>query len=131
MTDNELERYVNDSVSIEHGGEVLVGPEGTRLVNISDREDEVDVYIDRRSDWGNPFKLEKDGGEFSRQDSVMNYATTIRRQIADGGDVFPVENIRGRLYYELRQQTLGCWCLPKLCHGVVLMNIIAEMVIEE
>lgn len=65
------------------------------------------VRIDRRTDWGNPFELGKDG---SRQAVVDNY---------DLHYLPHKPSLLGRLD-ELQGKALGCWCAPDLCHGHML-----------
>jgi hypothetical protein len=94
----------------------------TRLVNLTTVEDTDDVQaIDRRSPIGNPHVLEKDGGDYTREESVLAYATDLHEQLHDpearglAGD-----ELRAHLD-ELRGETLGCWCVPELCHGHVIL----------
>ena len=65
-----------------------------------------DVYIGRPSDWGNPFRLGKDG---TREQVVSKYEAWLMTQ----------PQLLDRLV-ELRGKRLGCWCAPQACHGDVL-----------
>jgi len=86
----------------------------TELVNIRRTPDaQIDQYIDRRSDFGNPFKLQKDGGDYTREESVEAYRDWF---YSDEN-----ETLRERAKEELKGKTLGCWCKPKACHGDVLI----------
>lgn len=67
------------------------------------------VRIDRKSEWGNPFEIDKDG---DRETVIQKYADyylphkdELQRRIQAG---------------ELRGKVLGCWCAPHACHGDVL-----------
>lgn len=64
------------------------------------------VRIDRRSRWGNPFILGRDG---TRDDVVAAY----RGHLAANPDL--LERLP-----ELRGRALGSWCAPARCHGDVL-----------
>lgn len=79
----------------------------TRVVNI--RKEDYDVYIGRGSKWGNPFKIGPDG---SRYDVIMKYKEWIKQQ-PDLMAALP----------ELKGKVLGCWCVPKACHGSVLAEL--------
>jgi len=105
-------------VTVADDGHRLVVPDDTALVNPSDaRETPDDVtWIDRRSAWGTPFVTEQSGGNYTRERAVALYEGWLRGQIERGE--LDVEELRGR--------TLACHCLPKLCHGVVVLNLIAE-----
>jgi len=89
----------------------------TELVNIRRTPaEQIDEYIDRRSDYGNPFKLKKDGGDYTREESVAAYR-----------EWFYSENkaeLRERAKEELKGKTLGCWCKPKACHGDVIVEFL-------
>jgi len=89
------------------------GTHETRIVNIRTTPDEaIDEYIDRRSDFGNPFKLEEDGGEYTRKESVEAYREYFHAESN--------ADLRERAREELAGKTLGCWCKPKACHGDVI-----------
>ncbi len=61
------------------------------------------VRVDRRSEWGNPFKLHSE----AERDTVCDrYAAYLSDRPA------LLERVA-----ELRGRVLGCWCCPKRCHG--------------
>lgn len=67
--------------------------------------EDCNVRIDRRTKWGNPFRIGKDG---TREEVVKLYAQRIwGTQLIDD---LP----------QLYKQRLGCHCYPRLCHGDVL-----------
>ena len=70
------------------------------------------VRIDRRSIWGNPFEIGKDG---DRTEVIEKYREHIRQE----ADL--IERIT-----ELRGRVLGCWCHPEPCHGGVLIELLNE-----
>lgn len=80
-----------------------------RVVNL--KVDKADVVIDRRSKWGNPFRMILKGDD-ERKRVIDRYRTWILKQdhllLALG---------------ELAGKRLGCWCHPKACHGHVLVEL--------
>ncbi len=114
-----LRETVHDDITIEDNNRTvrLIGPGGTELVNAhGPAQSDITKWIDRRSNWGNPFKLESDGGDYSREESVDLYRGWFYGHL-ETGDWEP-ETLRG--------EVIGCWCVPRLCHGVVIMNYLAE-----
>jgi len=81
----------------------------TRVVHL--RREPWDVRIDRRSKWGNPFRIPRDGDR----------ATVIRRYADEHLPAHP--ELLADLQ-ELRGKTLGCWCKPLACHGDVLVELL-------
>jgi len=79
----------------------------TKVVHL--RREPYDVRIDRRSKWGNPYRMPQDG---DRETVIAKYRDYILGKpvlLAALGD--------------LRGKTLGCWCKPAACHGDVLVNL--------
>lgn len=81
----------------------------TTVVNMKD--DFYDVYIGRGSQWGNPFKIGKDG---TREEVIEKYQEYLK------GNPKLVEEAKK----ELKGKKLGCYCKPLLCHGDVLVELI-------
>jgi hypothetical protein len=67
------------------------------------------VNVGRPSEWGNPFKLGRDG---TRADVIAKYRAWIVQQPA----------LMAALP-ELRGRNLVCWCAPKPCHADVLLEL--------
>lgn len=71
------------------------------------------LYIGRKfaefpaSDWQNPFH------RLSRFNSIHDFEVYARREL-------------WHRLHELDNQTLGCWCKPKACHGDVLKRLRQE-----
>lgn len=84
---------------------------GTLVVNIRSG-DEFDVRIDRRSRWGNPFRIDRDHD----RETVVGQFKDWALHSDDARAVW----IRAHVH-ELRGKRLGCWCAPALCHGHVLV----------
>lgn len=78
----------------------------TTVVNA--RKDQFDVYIGRRSKWGNPFTMKT----MTRDEAVERYRAWIQRQSHLLADL-----------HELQGKRLGCFCKPKLCHGDILAEL--------
>ena len=68
------------------------------------------VLIDRRTRWGNPFKLGVDG---DRERVIALYRADLWRRIRAGE--ISLEDLA-----ELDGCWLACWCEPLPCHGDVL-----------
>lgn len=92
----------------------LTGERKTELVNVSRHGKENVRMIDRDTRFGNPFRLEEDGGDYTRDESVDRYETWFKEKIKED------EHFRVAVE-ELRGETLGCWCKPKRCHGDVIL----------
>lgn len=75
------------------------------------KRDAFDVRIDRRSKWGNPFRIGPDG---DRAAVIQKYRAWIVGQ-AELMAALP----------ELHGKRLGCWCHPLPCHGDVLAELVA------
>jgi hypothetical protein len=80
----------------------------TRVVNC--KNERYDVYIGRPSEWGNPFKIGRDG---SRQEVIQKYREWILAN----------PQLTKQIHLKLRGKTLGCWCKPNACHGDVLAEL--------
>ena len=73
------------------------------------------VLIDRRSKWGNPFRIGK--GQ-DREQAIARYREDLWRRIR-AGEV-SLEELA-----ELDGCWLACWCEPLPCHGDVLARATA------
>lgn len=69
-----------------------------------------DVYIGRPSDFGNPFRIGRDG---KRDEVIAKYAEWI----------WSKPGLVERAKTELRGKVLACWCKPARCHGDVLAEV--------
>lgn len=79
------------------------------LVNL--RTSKCDERIDRRSMWGNPFRMvSKTDAERARV--IRRYRKWILRQ---HDLLWSLDDLTGK--------RLGCWCHPKPCHGDVLIEL--------
>ena len=78
------------------------------VVNI--RMEDFDARIDRRTIWGNPFRIDRDG---TREEVIAKYRAWIVHQ----------PELMKRLR-ELKDKRLGCWCKPLACPGDVLVELL-------
>lgn len=92
----------------------LSGDVTTELVSVSKHGRKGVRMIDRSTRFGNPFKMEKDGGEYTREGCVEAYREWFSDQLEDEEFRAAVEGLRGEI--------LGCWCAPKPCHGDVILS---------
>ena len=67
------------------------------------------VNIDRRTKWGNPFIMGRDG---TREQVIEQYRNYISQQPGLLADL-----------WELRGKDLICWCAPLPCHGDILLAL--------
>ena len=74
------------------------------------------VRVDRRTRFGNPFVIGRDG---TRDQVVARYRAELWRQIREGE--MPLEDLAA-----LAGRTLACWCWPaRPCHAEVLVRAAA------
>lgn len=82
-----------------------------KVVNIRSGE-AWEVRIDRKTIWGNPFRIGPDG---TRAQVIKKYTEWIMQ---------PEQlYLRERAKRLLRGKCLACWCAPLPCHGDVLLEI--------
>ena len=90
-----------------------------RIVNLKNEPDAVAngaVRVDRRTRWGNPYVLGKDG---SREQVVARYRVELWRRIR-AGEVSLAD------LAALDRKPLACWCWPtRPCHAEVLSRAAA------
>lgn len=81
------------------------------------KKEKYDVYIGRgvprsglnASEWGNPFKIGKDG---TREEVMVKYRAWLL------GNLELLKKVP-----ELKGKILGCWCAPEACHGDILAEL--------
>ena len=73
------------------------------------------VLIDRRTRWGNPWRVGRDG---SRDEVIARYRADLWRRIR--ANEVALEELAG-----LNGCWLACWCEPEPCHGDVLARAAA------
>lgn len=81
--------------------------------------EEYDLLIDRRTKWGNPFKL-KEAVDLKSGDFTVDRETAIAKY-----ETYLSENPSLlKAIPELCDKVMGCWCKPKACHGDVLVEYV-------
>jgi hypothetical protein len=90
------------------------------MVAVNIRYDEYDVRIDRKSKWGNPFVLGRDG---DRSEVIAKHKAQLWNRIKSGE--VTLEDLAA-----LHGKRLGCWCAPCDCHGDTLTAAAAWAVAE-
>jgi hypothetical protein len=70
------------------------------------------TIIDRTSIFGNPFKIGVDG---DRIQVIEKYREWFYKRILTDA------KFRDRIH-SLKGHVLGCWCVPELCHGMVIIE---------
>ena len=73
------------------------------------------VRIDRRTAWGNPFVVGRDG---TRDEVIARYRIELWRQIRSG-------EIALADLAAIAECDYACWCAPRRCHGEVLARAAA------
>lgn len=88
----------------------------TRLVNLRTGA-KCDVYIGRPSIWGNPYSHE--------QNTLAVYKVNTRQEAVEKYEEYILNqpDLLAKIP-ELKDRILGCWCVPALCHGHVLIKLI-------
>jgi hypothetical protein len=84
------------------------------VVVVNLRHDDCEVFVDRKTKWGNPFRMEEDSPA-ERARVVEAYRGRLWKRV-QSGEVALTE-LAG-----LRGMRLGCWCAPKQCHADVLLR---------
>ncbi len=83
-----------------------------------------DVYIGRRnnragltqSKWANPFIVGKDG-------TLEEVLEKYRDKVTNDPELMAA-------LHELKNQTIGCWCRPKRCHGDILIELVGKLEVK-
>ena len=68
------------------------------------------VRIDRRTRWGNEFRIGRDG---TREEVLEKHRRVVLSR----------PGMRALIPQALRGKDLACWCAPLPCHGDVLLKI--------
>ncbi len=101
----------------------------TTLVNVTkDDHPTPDKRIGRSSKYGSPFKLKKDGGNYTREESVKEFKDYwYSEENAD---------LRKVALEELPRLIIGCYCVeepktevegvPCVCHGEVILEFLND-----
>lgn len=85
-------------------------PVGARTTVANIKGSQFDVLIDRRTEFGNPYKMKS---EKDRRLVILRYRKYFYKKIIKDPEFLSA-------VAELRGKVLGCWCKPKDCHGDVI-----------
>lgn len=100
---NNLKEFVSDK------NNVYIGRKGIVFID-SERFPKTD------SPWANPYKIDEKNG-VTREKVLKKYKKYIIKKIESGE--LNLEDLRGK--------SLGCWCAPELCHGDILIELLAKL----
>ena len=94
--------------------DMFTTPPKTTVVNI--KKSGYDVYIGRGSIWGNPYS--------HLDESQAKIQVKTRKEAIEKYRMYIVGNkeLMAKLP-ELRGRILGCFCVPKSCHGHILAEL--------
>jgi len=84
----------------------------TVVINLRTCQDADVVRIDRRTAFGNPFKMQT---EADRGLVIARYRVWFYDRVGRDPEF-------RRAVLSLRGKKLGCWCAPKACHGDVIVE---------
>lgn len=111
----------------------LTGKPQTTLVNVKQHGKKGVKMIGRSTKYGSPFKLEKDGGNYEREESVDAFSDHWYSEECD--------DLREMAIEELMGETLGCYCVdepktevegkPDTCHGEVILRFLNRVAVGD
>lgn len=84
-----------------------------------DSGDAFDVYIGRKTPWGNPYPIEHVPNGKKRDEVIDKFKLYFKEEFINNGENF-------KLLLTLRGLRLGCHCKPLSCHGDVIANFLNE-----
>lgn len=120
---------MSNSVQLSLNGNIQ-----TQLVNVITFGRKDVHMIGRSTKFGNPFRLRKDGGDYTREESVEEYAHWFHES--------EQKHLREEAVEQLSGKTLGCYCVgkkskydnsdsvtvvkdsPSVCHGEVILEFL-------
>lgn len=81
------------------------------------------VRVDRRTVWGNPFRIgdpdPETGRPMGREDALRRFREALPKWLEERGpDGRPLRDLS-----ELRGKDLACWCAPLPCHADILLEL--------
>lgn len=88
-------------------------------VRNKDAGQEFDVYIGRKTPWGNPFPIEHEFDGAKRKTVIDKFRVYFKEEFLD-----KPENLQKLI--TLRGLRLGCHCAPLECHGDVIANFLND-----
>jgi len=88
----------------------------TTIVNMRDTN-AYDYRIDRKTEFGNPYKIGLDG---TRQDCIDQYRRMFLYRVRFNPQF-------RRKILAMKGKRLGCWCKPLPCHGDVIVEFLEKI----
>ena len=76
-------------------------------------------HVTNGSIWANNFSLQK----FGREGAINMYRRWLYDMISRDPEKYNLKSLRGKI--------IGCWCVPKHCHGHVLQEAVNEQIQQE
>lgn len=89
--------------------EVLI-PTVRNVRDVGKRTTDSQIYVGRRTKWGNPYKI----GEAGTRDQVVE----LFRKYA-----YEILAMEPEFFEPLRGKDLVCWCAPEKCHADILIEL--------
>jgi hypothetical protein len=83
-----------------------------RVVNL--KKEKYSHYIGRGSEYGNPFKIGKDG---TREEVIKKFEDYVRK----------TPHLLAFIKMLSATDILGCFCKPQKCHGTIILKIYQEL----
>lgn len=96
---------------------IRIVPVQITKVRNRDSGEPFDVYIGRRTPWGNPFPIEHETNGDKRKEVIEKFRVYFQEEFVN-----KPENLKHLL--TLRGMRLGCHCKPLSCHGDVIAEFI-------
>ncbi len=98
---------------------IRIVPVQITKVRNKDAGEEFDVYIGRRTPWGNPFPIEHGSTDANRKIVIDKFRVYFQQEFLD-----KPENLNK--LKSLRGLRLGCHCKPLECHGDLIANFLND-----
>lgn len=89
--------------------EVLI-PTVRNVKDVGKRTTDSQVYVGRRTKWGNPWKIGESG---TREEVIALFEEYIKEVVLRQPEFLD----------ELRGKDLVCWCAPEACHADILIKL--------
>lgn len=89
----------------------------TTLVNLRDRKG-CDTLIDRTTAFGNPHTI----GYCSLCNVIHDRISCVEAYRIDFYNKIEIDEEFRKKIQSLKGHSLGCWCVPHLCHGMVILE---------
>lgn len=96
---------------------IRIVPVQITKVSNKDSGEAFDVYIGRKTPWGNPFPIEHEKDGNKRKEVIEKFKVYFENEIVNKPDKL-------KHLLTLRGMRLGCHCKPLPCHGDVIAEFI-------